>query len=81
MLNPPRQLCSHFAQILNVPLRVRLRSSLAAAAPAGFLNILIIYVACMKLDGAHAVNDNAPGSLRFPHFDVGCGVQSRQIDC
>ena len=33
----------------------------------------------MALDGAHAAYDNAPGSLRFPLFDVVCGVRARRI--
>ena len=71
-----RQLRSHFAQILNVPQLVRLRSSLAAASLTGFLNILIAYY-LRAFDGVHVAYDNAPGSLKFPLLYVGCGVLSR----
>ena len=39
--------------------------------------IILIIVAGVALDGAHAAEDNAPGSMRFPLFDVGCGVPSQ----
>jgi hypothetical protein len=45
------------------------------------MDILFEYAACVALDGAHAAHDNAPASMRFSLFDVGCGVQSRRIDC